>query len=79
MTWFYLDSLHNMKTKQINLAVILLAASMLSLLVVQSYQLYSTYNQKEKELDSKISSFQNKIAFKHEKEEDYRRYKKVIN
>lgn len=68
-----------MKTKQINLAVILLAASMLSLLVVQSYQLYSTYNQKGKELDSKISSFQNKIAFKHEKAEDYRRYMKIIN
>tara|TARA_B110000046_G_scaffold173945_1_gene197106 strand:- start:15700 stop:17319 length:1620 start_codon:yes stop_codon:yes gene_type:complete len=68
-----------MKTQQINLAVILLAASMLSLLVVQSYQLYSTYDQNGDKLDAEIISFQNKIAFKHEKAEDYRRYMKIIN
>lgn len=68
-----------MKTKQINLALILLALSMLSLLVVQSFQLYLNYDQKKKELASEILTFQNKIAFKHEKAEDYRRYMKIIN
>tara|TARA_B100000767_G_C19778261_1_gene544109 strand:- start:10448 stop:12067 length:1620 start_codon:yes stop_codon:yes gene_type:complete len=68
-----------MRTKQINLAVILLALSMLSLLIVQSFQLYLNYDQKKKELDSEIITFQNKIAFKHEKAEDYRRYMKIIN
>jgi len=79
MTRFYLDSLHLMRTKQINLAVILLALSMLSLLIVQSFQLYLNYDQKKKELASEIITFQNKIAFKHEKAEDYRRYMKIIN
>ena len=68
-----------MKIKQVNLAVMLLSVSMLSLLVVQSYQLYSNYYQKKKELASEIISFQNKIAFKHEKAEDYRRYMQIIN
>ena len=68
-----------MRTKQINLAVILLALSMLSLLIVQSFQLYLNYDQKKKELASEIITFQNKIAFKHEKAEDYRRYMKIIN
>lgn len=68
-----------MKTKQINLALILLALSMLSLLVVQSFQLYLNYDQKKKELASEILTFQNKIAFKHEKAQDYRRYMKIIN
>tara|TARA_B100000524_G_scaffold88787_2_gene41507 strand:- start:11755 stop:13437 length:1683 start_codon:yes stop_codon:yes gene_type:complete len=79
MTRFYLDSLLLMRTKQINLALILLALSMLSLLIVQSFQLYLNYDQKKKELASKIIAFQNKIAFKHEKAEDYRRYMKIIN
>ena len=79
MTRFYLDSLHLMRTKQINLAVILLALSMFSLLIVQSFQLYLNYDQKKKELASEIITFQNKIAFKHEKAEDYRRYMKIIN
>ena len=68
-----------MRTKQINLAVILLALSMLSLLIIQSFQLYLNYDQKKKELASEIITFQNKIAFKHEKAEDYRRYMKIIN
>jgi len=68
-----------MRTKQINLALILLALSMLSLLIVQSFQLYLNYDQKKKELASEIITFQNKIAFKHEKAEDYRRYMKIIN
>ena len=68
-----------MRTKQINLALILLALSMLSLLVVQSFQLYSKYDQKKKELSSEILAFQNQIAFKHEKAEDYRRYMQIIN
>ena len=79
MTRFSLDSLLLMKTKQINLALILLALSMLSLLFVQSFQLYLNYDQKKKELSSEIITFQNKIAFKHEKAEDYRRYMKIIN
>ena len=79
MTRFYLDSLLLMRTKQINLALILLALSMLSLLIVQSFQLYLNYDQKKKELASEIITFQNKIAFKHEKAEDYRRYMKIIN
>jgi two-component system phosphate regulon sensor histidine kinase PhoR len=68
-----------MRTKQINLALILLALSMLSLLVVQSFQLYSKYDQKKKELSSEILAFQNQIAFKHEKAEDYKRYMQIIN
>tara|TARA_B100001287_G_scaffold207159_1_gene176182 strand:+ start:6779 stop:8398 length:1620 start_codon:yes stop_codon:yes gene_type:complete len=68
-----------MRTRQINLAAILLALSMLSLMIVQSFQLYLNYDQKKKELASEIIAFQNKIAFKHEKAEDYRRYMKIIN
>ena len=46
---------------------------------MQSFQLYSKYDQKKKELSSEILAFQNQIAFQHEKAEDYRRYMQIIN
>ena len=51
--------------------MLLLAISIISLIVVQCYQLYTTYHRKSKELDEKIMSFQDKISFRHEKAEDY--------
>ncbi len=57
----------------------MLAISIISLIVVQWYQLYTTYHRKSKELDEKIMSFQDKISFRHEKAEDYRRYMNIVN
>ena len=34
---------------------------------------------RKKELSSEILAFQNQIAFKHEKAEDYKRYMQIIN
>ncbi|MDG2154072.1 MAG: HAMP domain-containing sensor histidine kinase [Crocinitomicaceae bacterium] len=68
-----------MKKNKISLAVLLLALSIISLIVVQSYQLYHTYDRKSKELNDNIQSFQDKISFRHEKAEDYRRYIDIVN
>ena len=46
---------------------------------MQSYQLYHTYDRKSKELNDNIQSFQDKISFRHEKAEDYRRYMDIVN
>ena len=68
-----------LKKNKISLAVLLLAISIISLIVVQSYQLYHTYDRKSKELNDNIQSFQDKISFRHEKAEDYRRYMDIVN
>ena len=68
-----------LKKNKISLAVLLLALSIVSLIVVQSYQLHYTYNRKSKELNEKIQSFQDKISFRHEKAEDYRKYINIVN
>ena len=68
-----------LKKNKISLAVLLLALSIVSLIVVQSYQLHYTYNRKSKELNEKIQSFQDKISFRHEKAEDYRKYMNIVN
>jgi len=68
-----------MKKTRINLVVVLLALSIISLVAVQWYQLASTYNRKEKELREDIITFQDKISFRHEKAEDYRRYMNIVN
>ena len=79
MNWFYLDSFIVLKKNKISLAVLLLALSIISLIVVQSYQLYHTYDRKSKEFNDNIQSFQDKISFRHEKAEDYRRYIDIVN
>ncbi len=68
-----------LKKNKISLAVILLALSIVSLIIVQTYQLHYTYNQKSKELNEKIQYFQDKISFRHEKAEDYRKYMNIVN
>ena len=68
-----------LKKNKISLAVLLLALSIVSLIIVQSYQLHYTYNRKSKELNEKIQSFQDKISFRHEKAEDYRKYMNIVN
>ena len=68
-----------LKKNKISLAVILLALSSVSLIIVQTYQLHYTYNQKSKELNEKIQYFQDKISFRHEKAEDYRKYMNIVN
>lgn len=68
-----------LKKNKISLAVLLLALSIVSLIIVQSYQLHYTYNRKSKELNEKIQSFQDKISFRHEKAEDYRKYINIVN
>lgn len=68
-----------LKKNKISLAVLLLALSIVSLFIVQSYQLHYNYNRKSKELNEKIQSFQDKISFRHEKAEDYRKYMNIVN
>ena len=68
-----------LKKNKISLAVLLLALSIVSLIIVQSYQLHYTYKRKSKELNEKIQSFQDKISFRHEKAEDYRKYMNIVN
>ena len=79
MSLFSLDSFVVLRKNKISLAVLLLALSIISLIIVQWYQLYHTYHQKSEELNEKIMSFQDKISFRHEKAEDYRHYMNIVN
>lgn len=79
MIRFSLDSSIVLRKNKISLAVLLLALSIVSLIVVQWYQLYHTYHRKSKELNENIMSFHDKISFRHEKAEDYRRYMNIVN
>ena len=52
---------------------------MLALLVIQSFQTAQLYDRKSTEFKSKVNTTLERIALRHEKAEDVRKYLQIIN
>ena len=68
-----------MKKIRINLVSFLLISSVISLLIIEVFQMLQLYDRKTIQLKNNISRCLEKIAFKHEKAEDYKQYMQIVN
>lgn len=68
-----------MKKIRLSVATILLSISVLCLLLIQSFQMIQLYERKTIQFKQNIYSCLEKIAFRHEKAEDFRRYMQIVN
>ncbi|MBM3451524.1 MAG: GHKL domain-containing protein [Bacteroidetes bacterium] len=68
-----------MKQIRINIIVILLAVSVISLLIVQTFQVIQLYDRKITQFNNNLKSSLERIALRHEKAEDIRRYMRLVN
>ena len=63
-----------MKKIRVNFILILVILALLALLVIQAFQTSQLYDRKSNEFSERFSTTLDKIAFRHEKAEDIRRY-----
>ena len=68
-----------MKKIRVNFIVVLVVVSMLALLVIQSFQTAQLYDRKSTQFKSKVNTTLERIAIRHEKAEDIRRYMHIVN
>jgi two-component system phosphate regulon sensor histidine kinase PhoR len=68
-----------MKKIRFSIATILLATSVLSLIIIQTFQMLQLYERKNTQFRHNLNNCLDKIAFRHEKAEDYRRYMNIVN
>ena len=68
-----------MKKIRINLVSFLLISSVIALLIIEVFQMLQLYDRKTIQLKNNISRCLEKIAFKHEKAEDYKQYMQIVN
>jgi two-component system phosphate regulon sensor histidine kinase PhoR len=68
-----------MKQIRVNIVVILLAASVLSLLIIQTFQVIQLYERKTIQFNNNLKTSLERIAIRHEKAEDIRRYMRLVN
>lgn len=68
-----------MKKIQINAIFLLLVLAMLALLIIQSFQTAQLYDRKSSQFESKATTALERIALRHEKAEDIRRYMHIVN
>ena len=59
--------------------MVLVVVSMLALLVIQSFQTAQLYDRKSTQFKSKVNTTLERIAIRHEKAEDIRRYMHIVN
>ena len=52
---------------------------MLALLIIQSFQTAQLYDRKSSQFESKATTALERIALRHEKAEDIRRYMHIVN
>ena len=57
----------------------LVVVAMLALLVIQAFQAAQLYDRKSTQFKSKVSNTLERIAIRHEKAEDIRRYMHIVN
>lgn len=62
------------KKIRVNFITILVVAALLALLVIQAYQTAQLYDRKSTEFEDKLLTTMDRIALRHEKAEDIRRY-----
>ncbi|NCA22531.1 MAG: hypothetical protein EBS86_15525, partial [Crocinitomicaceae bacterium] len=68
-----------MKKIRLSIATVLLATSVLSLIIIQTFQMLQLYERKNTQFRHNLNNCLDKIAFRHEKAEDYRRYMNIVN
>ncbi len=68
-----------MKKIHLSIASVLLIISVLSLLIIQTFQMIQLYERKNIQFRQNLNNCLDKIAFRHEKAEDYKRYMNIIN
>jgi two-component system phosphate regulon sensor histidine kinase PhoR len=68
-----------MKKIRLSLASILLVISVLCLLIIQAFQMIQLYDRKTTQFKNNVHTCLDKIAFRHEKAEDLRRYLQIVN
>lgn len=67
------------KKIRVNFIFVLVVVAMLALLIIQSFQTAQLYDRKSTEFKSKVSTSLERIAIRHEKAEDIRRYMHIVN
>lgn len=68
-----------MRKIRVNLIVVLVIVSLLALLVIQVFQTIQLYDRKSTEFDLSLSTSLERIAIRHEKAEDIRRYMHIVD
>jgi two-component system phosphate regulon sensor histidine kinase PhoR len=68
-----------MKKIRLSIATVLLTISVLSLFIIQTFQMIQLYERKNIQFRHNLNNCLDKIAFRHEKAEDYKRYMNIIN
>ena len=68
-----------MKKIRLSIATVLLTISVLSLFIIQTFQMIQLYERKNIQFRHNLNNCLDKIAFRHEKAEDYNRYMNIIN
>ena len=68
-----------MKQIRVNIVVIILAVSVLSLLIIQTFQVIQLYERKTIQFNNNLRTSLERIALRHEKAEDIRRYMRLVN
>lgn len=68
-----------MKQIRVNIVVILLAISVISLLIIQTFQVIQLYERKTIQFNNNLKTSLERISLRHEKAEDIRRYMRLVN
>jgi len=64
---------------RVNLILTLVVAALLALLVIQAFQTIQLYDRKSTQFETNLSTSLERIAIRHEKAEDIRRYMHIVN
>ncbi|MBI1837310.1 MAG: HAMP domain-containing histidine kinase [Flavobacteriia bacterium] len=68
-----------MKKIRVNAVILAVIVAMLALLVIQALQMAQLYDRKSTEFKSKVKTTLERIAIRHEKAEDIRKYLHIVN
>ncbi|MFN5148545.1 MAG: sensor histidine kinase [Flavobacteriia bacterium] len=68
-----------MRKIRVNLILTLVVAALLALLVIQAFQTIQLYDRKSTQFETNLSTSLERIAIRHEKAEDIRRYMHIVN
>lgn len=68
-----------MRKIRVNLIVVLVVIALLALLVIQAFQTVQLYDRKSSQFENNLTTSLERIAIRHEKAEDIRRYLQIVN
>lgn len=68
-----------MRKIRVNLILALVVVALLALLVIQAFQTIQLYDRKSTQFETNLSTSLERIAIRHEKAEDIRRYMHIVN